>query len=150
MADGKVLPVLESMINHRLVDWGLPVVHETLCKFCENLLLNKELIDPFVDFRPTSVKLLKLFCYHPDLHEASSWGSLELECNTLETKWNLLAEPYSFKEIIQCFIRGRIFRSYWSWEEGSLMLTSKPKKMVLKYSVKAGSLARKLLGKPPW
>ncbi|CAN5365180.1 hypothetical protein BH23BAC1_BH23BAC1_20280 [soil metagenome] len=147
MINNKVVPELEWETNEKAINWGLPLIHKTCCCFCKSLLVDEKLIDPYIDVRSSLVKVLKTFGNLPEANEARAWGSLELECNTLETRWNLLSQPYTLKEIFDSFYHGRIYRPYYSWEEGSLALTSKPMKFVLKNSVKAGQLARKLMGR---
>lgn len=144
--NNNVIPVLETAVNEKAIHWGLPLIQKTLCQFCDHLLIDQKYIDPYIDIKIVAMEILKAFGRKPTAAEAKAWGGrLELECNQEETKWNMLSEPFTVKHIFQALLYGRLYRSTYSWSEGSLAITPNYTRIALKYAAKAGRFGRKLM-----
>lgn len=79
-ASGQVAPVLSDDDNSSIVEWGLPIVHETICRVAEELGFVEDLSQMgTIDLRPAIVDVFNLFWTTPSHAEAACWGAYPFE-----------------------------------------------------------------------
>lgn len=131
--NGQVLPVLKEEHNQRVVDWGLPIVRQTIMEFIDHLLLDEDLVNPWADIRETVTDLLRAFWLHPTYTEASAWGAFPWEDGLgSETYHTPLASSYTWKHVLHSFYQRKIVlihRAY--WPSGSMVLSPWPIRIIL-------------------
>ncbi|CAN5629140.1 hypothetical protein BH23BAC1_BH23BAC1_42220 [soil metagenome] len=146
-ADKKILPVLSTIKNDKVVEWELNTIQDTVCEFTENLFLEENYVDPYVHLRPMVAKLIESFGRNPTKEEAIAWGSFQLEENALEIKLLSLAEPYRIKHLYPILKNGDPLQHKLSWMEGAMAMTPAHIQKTVIFTAKAGRLLRKLMGK---
>lgn len=79
-ADGSVVPTLCEDDNQPVVDWGLQLVHSTVRRVAEELVLNDTLVgSESIDLRPAIMDVFDLFWNKPTRAEAMAWGTYPFE-----------------------------------------------------------------------
>jgi hypothetical protein len=136
----KVCPLFREKNNQRVIDWGLPLVRDTIYNFTENLLLDEGLVNPYADVREASAEVLKSFWLTPSELEATAWGNFPWEKGHSE-KTESLAEPYNWLHIAKCFLTMRSASLQGIWTEGSIARSSRP----IRESIKVFFRYRRLL-----
>jgi hypothetical protein len=129
--NGQVQPVFKEKNNQRIIDWGLPLVRESVYKFAENLLLDASLINQYIDTRQASSEVLKAFWMNPSAIEASTWGDFPWEKGHSENK-DSLANAYHWSQVAQSFLTLRLAAHGGVWAEGSIARSSTPVKKAIK------------------
>jgi FMN phosphatase YigB (HAD superfamily) len=133
-------PLFREKGNQRVIDWGLPLVRDTIYNFTENLLLDEGLVNPYADVREASAEVLKSFWLTPSELEATAWGNFPWEKGHSE-KTESLAEPYNWLHIAKCFLTMRSASLQGIWTEGSIARSSRP----IRESIKVFFRYRRLL-----
>ena len=132
---------LEAIVapwSQLLMNWGYPIVRETIYRFAENLLLDSSLINPWADVRAASVDLLKAFYYNPSFSEAKAWGDLPYEwCLDHDLVMTLTPGSYRWRDLIQSLWNGgkTTWQNYLIWHYGTLALTSPILGTAFKFSI---------------
>jgi predicted HAD superfamily hydrolase len=122
-----VSPVLKEDFNLRVLDWGLPIVRQTINCFLDNLLLEKDLVNPYVDVREPLAKVFEVFWSTPSKAEAMVWGSLpwEKHLRTQKIAYNPWAESYGYQHVLQFALTGKLPKHHaHTWTHGSTQLSS--------------------------
>jgi FMN phosphatase YigB (HAD superfamily) len=122
---GEVKPILRGETNQPVIDWGLPLIRQTIRCFIENLELDPELINPWGDVRQPIAGLLKTFWRQPTLAEAQSWGRCPYDdgLGKTQTLWCQLALPYGWGHVLTAFWQQRFKPHRLIWFEGAMELT---------------------------
>ncbi len=136
---GRVEPVLKAEFNRPALAWGLPTVRATIYAFTDHLLLTSDLLDATDDVREALAEVLHAFWMFPLAAEARAWAAFPWEDGLgTETYWNRLAEKYDWTDVIQAATQGRLaLRHRASWQAGSLALSPRPLRAVLKATMHA-------------
>jgi predicted HAD superfamily hydrolase len=127
-----IVPVLSEEVNQKVLDWGYLKVVESVCCFAENILLNKELLNPWADVRSITLKAFETFWLKPNYEEASVWGSFLMEDGWgKQTKWLRIAESYKWQHLAAIVQKRQLqLRKHW-WPSGALALTAPPLRSLL-------------------
>jgi FMN phosphatase YigB (HAD superfamily) len=128
--NGQAKPVFREECNQRVIDWGLPLVRNTVYCFAENLLLDATLVNPYADMREATVDLIKSFWLTPSKLEANAWGDFPWEKGHGE-KLDRLAQPYHWRQVAQSFLTLRLATHQGIWTEGSLARSSRPIRILI-------------------
>ncbi|PSP24615.1 MAG: hypothetical protein BRC55_06635 [Cyanobacteria bacterium SW_8_48_13] len=138
----QVQPVFSEECNQRVIEWGLPLVRQTVYAFTENLLLDESLVNPWADVREASAQVLKSFWLNPSYWEAKAWGDFPWEDGHGEDGgWLRLANSYDWRHVPQSLIRAKIPRHNRAcWVEGSLARSSPAIQTALKSSLRSKPL----------
>jgi FMN phosphatase YigB (HAD superfamily) len=136
---GRIGPVLKAAANRPALAWGLPTVRAAIYAFADRLLLTDDLVDPTNDVREALAAVLHAFWMFPLAAEARAWAAFPWEDGLgTETYWNRLAEKYDWADVIQAAMSGRLaLRHRASWQAGSLALSNRPLRAVLKATMHA-------------
>jgi FMN phosphatase YigB (HAD superfamily) len=129
--NGQAQPVLREERNQRVIDWGLPLVRETVYSFTENLLLESNLVNPYADVREASANLLQAFWLNPSAVEANAWGDFPWEKGHSE-KTDSLAKSCNWMHVAKSFSTLRLATNQDIWTEGSIARSSQPIRRALK------------------
>jgi FMN phosphatase YigB (HAD superfamily) len=114
----RVEPVLKSQSNEAVMQWGFPVVQDTILCFTEQLFLNRQMLNPQADVREATIAPVVEFWTHPSRQEAEAWGTFPMEdgwgnCSL----YRCLAHPYSLKDLVVPLWQGEIIppggRRHW-------------------------------------
>ncbi|MGE5261945.1 MAG: HAD family hydrolase [Acidobacteriota bacterium] len=121
----RVAPLLKANVNAPVIEWGLPLVRETIGCFVDNLVTDSQFVDPYGDVRAAITAVLRSFWLYPSRAEATTWGAFPWEDGLgFQTYWNRLAQPYGWSDLFQAFYKMRVaFHHRSSWFEGSLALS---------------------------
>jgi FMN phosphatase YigB (HAD superfamily) len=148
----KVHPILEEERNQNVIDWGLPILRNTVYCFVENLLLDLSLVNPQADVREACSEELRAFWFNPSPNEAIAWGSLPWEEHLLSkgTYRRYCAESYRWTHLFKALSTRRFPRHHQdSWMYGSIVLSPPTIRIVLEGTVRSGKMLlgikRKLL-----
>lgn len=145
--NNKIVPVLSTIKNDKIIEWELNTIQETVCKFTEALFVEENYVDPYVHLRPVVAKLIETFARNPTKQEAIAWGSFQLEENSLEIRFLPLAQPYRLKHIYNIFKNGDPLQHKLSWMEGAMAMTPKYFQKIVINTAKVGRLVRRTMGK---
>lgn len=147
--NGRIEPILEEEHNQAAIDWGLQTVRKTVFTFVNNLLLDTDLVDPYIDVREVTAKVAEAFWFHPTRSEATAWGSLSWEEHLLN-KGKIAyscAETYTWQHVFQILTTGKFpIHHHLSWIDGSLAISPTNIATILKIPRQA----KKLLGPLKW
>lgn len=99
---GKIVrPILKEEANQTVLNWGYPIVRDTILAFTNYLLLDESLINPDGEVRAMSESLLQAFWLSPTEKEAHAWGSFPMEDGWgKEAELLVLAPPYSVADML--------------------------------------------------
>jgi FMN phosphatase YigB (HAD superfamily) len=141
----QVEPVLKEDFNSTVMNWGYPIVRETICCFVDNLLLDPSLINLRTDLRAACVELCNAFWSNPSLAEATAWGDFPMEDGWgNESFYHCLAESYRWNELMATLWQGNLRgRRHW-WEAGALALSPPRLQTALKVSLSLGQRQRRV------
>jgi FMN phosphatase YigB (HAD superfamily) len=121
--NGLACPLFRVKDNQKITDWGLTLVRDAVYNFTENLLLDKDFVNPYADVREASAQLLSSFWLSPTAFEALVWGDFPWEKGHSE-KTVSLAEPYHWKDVIKSFLTTKLVSHQGIWIEGSISRSS--------------------------
>ena len=123
-----IKPVLAEPQNRRVIDWGLPILRETVSQFLVNLELDEIKGNSWADMRRAVTSVLRAFWLHPSLEEARFWGHFPFECGSgSERSWIILAERYRWRDLLSALRQnGSSPRQWAAWPPASLALSSWP------------------------
>jgi len=77
---GTIIPVFSNDDNRAVVEWGLPLVHETVGRVANELILDDSLIgSDSIDLRPAILDVFEVFWKNPTPEEAAAWGAYPFE-----------------------------------------------------------------------
>ncbi len=139
----RVEPVLKENVNQSIIDWGYPIIRETVCGFAENLLLDSSLINSWSDVRTASLELVSAFWSNPSLAEAKAWGAFPMEDGWGKESISLcLAESYGWRDVIKPLWETSLWRRRHWWHEGALTLTPPRLQSTFKFCWRAGEWQR--------
>ena len=132
-----VRPNLKEQRNQAVIDWGLPIIRETACRFVDNLLLDSTLVNSYADIREATVELLETFWLRPSFDEARAWGEFPWEDGFGENSFvNPSAMAYNSRDVLKALRFGRIVPHHRAaWHEASLVLTPRPIRTMLKAAI---------------
>ncbi len=120
----RIRAVFKTERNQGAIEWGLPIVTNTVHAFAESLLLSQDLIDISADVRPAVADVLKTFWLHPTLIEAIAWGTFPCEDDQGGTYQKPIAESFGWRDVVPALLAGTVRPRYRaSWLAGSLELT---------------------------
>lgn len=133
----EVHPALEEGINQSVIDWGLPLLRESVNCFVENLLLDPGLTNLYADTRGCSAQVFEAFWLNPSVKEAAAWGDLPWEDHLPHSggKRLLWAERYEWKHVLNYLLRGQYPRQHLhSWVRSSAVRSPRSIQRALKYT----------------
>ncbi len=117
--DGVVVPRFDEHGNDPVVEWGLPVVRDTVCRVADELLLSPDLIGSIgIDLRPAILDVFKLFWNSPTTNEARVWGAYPFEDGWGDQSYR---HPIARARGLFDAVRPQPYR-HW-WEQGSSQLS---------------------------
>lgn len=134
---GEVHPVLEESINQSVIDWGLPLLRESVDCFIENLLLDPGLTNLYADTRGCLTPVFEAFWLAPSASESAAWGDLPWEDHLPQSggKQLLWAERYEWKHVLNYLLRGQYPRQHsHSWVRSSAARSPRSIQRALKYT----------------
>jgi hypothetical protein len=115
--DGDIHAVLKETRNQKVIDWGLPLVRQTVACFIDNLFLHPDYVNPWADVREGTSDVLRAFWLKPSPLEAKAWASFPWEDGLgRETYSNQLAKRFDWKDVANIFYTRRVephHRAYW-------------------------------------
>ena len=116
---GVVEPVFASDGNAAVVDWGLPIVRETVCRVAEELVTDSTLVGvSSVDLRPAVLDVFNLFWTTPTRSEAAVWGAYPFEDGWGEES---IRHPIAERRTMRDIVNSAPHRHWWN--EGSARLS---------------------------
>jgi hypothetical protein len=121
--NGYAQPVLREERNQRVIDWGLPLVRDSIYSFTENLLLDASLINPYTDMRQACAEVLKSFWLSPSEIEATAWGDFPWEKGHSENT-DSLAKSYSWLQVAKSYLTLKLASNQSIWTEGAIARSS--------------------------
>ena len=136
-------PVLRSDRNDLAIDWGLALMQQTICRFCEHLLLDASLIDISADMRPTLTTLLREFWVHPTRPEVAAWGAFCFENDQSGATMHRIAEPYTISAVRRALSGKSIAPSASFWQHGSISISPWPVRIALQFAMRLKRALRK-------
>jgi len=140
----EVCPVLREGCNRAADQWGLALYQHTVRTFADHIALDNDLVNPRADLRVPLLELLRAFWLAPETAEAVAWGRFAFEDDQSGDSCHLLARPYHLSHLPAVCLQGRIPpRNSVEWVQGSLALTRRPVRVVLRI---AGALGSRLAG----
>jgi FMN phosphatase YigB (HAD superfamily) len=141
----RVEPLLKDAANQAIFDWGFTKVRETICCFAEQLVLDQQLVNPWVDLRPVGCDLIREFWLHPTEAEGRAWGSYPMEDGWgKESFHHCFASSYRWHHILTTLLNGQLWnRRHW-WEAGALAMTPPQRRRLLLWALKIGKAQKKL------
>ena len=129
--------------NTAAIQWGLPLVQQTISTFADHLILDPELVDVDADVRPAVVDVLRAFWLSPMTSEAVAWGGYPYEDDQLGTSTTKLAQRYVASDAFSALYRGRVPRHHRAgWIHGSLALTDPITRRLMTFAAALGSRCR--------
>lgn len=137
--DGTVIPVLCPDGNQEVIDWGLELIHETVRRVANELLLSPDLVGvEGIDLRPAILEVFESFWESPTKAEAKAWGDYPFEDG-----WGAAAirHPIAQSRGVLDAVRGAPHR-HW-WEGGSAQLSSP----LARTAIDSRRAAKEILGK---
>jgi FMN phosphatase YigB (HAD superfamily) len=134
----RVVPVLLEDCDSAMLDWGLPVLRETVRHFAEHLVLDGDLVDLRADLREPACKVINLFWSEPSFDEALAWGAFPFEgAQASGGTVKPLARPYSWVSVVKGSLNGSFPDLGWMhWLEGSVKLSPPVLRAVLRVAEK--------------
>jgi FMN phosphatase YigB (HAD superfamily) len=140
---GSIQPLLRQKFNSKVIEWGLPIIRDALCRFLENLLLDSELVDWQADIRQPTAELFRAFWLLPTRDEALAWGDFPYEDDQSGETYFPLAEPYGAADIFSSFWLGAPNRNRASsWAQGSMRRTSLLVQLAMRITRRLGRIAK--------
>ncbi|MDD5218371.1 MAG: hypothetical protein PHN49_02405 [Candidatus Omnitrophica bacterium] len=134
-----IVPVLKENRNTEVVDWGLPLIQQTICQFSENMELDSDLVNPWVDMRQACSALIDNFWLKPGKIIAKAWGDFPFEEDQCSGKYHSLASSYGMGNIISAFNKVKLPQHlFCSWRGGSMAITPVPLQILLTMAVALG------------
>jgi len=136
-----IQPVLKECYNQPVLNWGLPLVRETLYCFLENLVLDPTILNLKADVRQAIVHILRSFWSHPSSVEVMAWGAFPWEDGLgEETYRNTLTKGYGWKHVVRALWTGKIKAHHrGSWHQGCFALTPWTVKISLQTAIQLWS-----------
>jgi FMN phosphatase YigB (HAD superfamily) len=142
VGDGGVTPRFDGDGHPALREWGLPVVHQTIIAFAEQLWLDEEAVGIHANMRAAVADALIEFVRRPTKQEAAAWGAYPFEYGRTGTRISTIAAPYQLRDIARALWLGKVVDGRKSqWDEASLALTSAP----LRFTIRAVLAVRRRL-----
>lgn len=116
---GTVIPLFDEFGNEPVVDWGLPIIRQTVRRVAEEMLLQPDLIGTDgIDLRPAILDVFEEFWTSPSTEEAETWGAYPFEDG-----WGRQSYRHPIAEargVVDAF-RRQPYR-HW-WEQGASQLS---------------------------
>jgi FMN phosphatase YigB (HAD superfamily) len=121
----RLLPVLETEQDRRMLTWGLPVVRETLRGFVDSVVLDDELVDLRADLRTTVCELSREFWRRPTAEEARAWGEFPFEGGEITAvRTKPVATRYTWTGVVRGVVDGSFPDGSWNhWFEASAAMS---------------------------
>jgi FMN phosphatase YigB (HAD superfamily) len=116
-------PILASEENPTLEGWPWQLVRDTMFRFVDELVLDKDIARTGADLRAPVAAVLDEFWTRPTRSEAQSWSQYLYEDDILGQSRHPLAAPITVSDFF-----GKAHRSYEGrrmWMSGSVMLSSR-------------------------
>jgi hypothetical protein len=131
--DGVIRPRLERAVNTRLIDWGLPVLRETIRAFVVALVVDPSLNDPRADVRPAIADVLGRFHGDPERREALAWSRYLYEEDLGGYALVGMARPYDWRSVWRGLVTGDVAdASNVQWYAGSLAISPRPIELAIR------------------
>lgn len=116
---GTVIPIFDENGNEPVVDWGLPIIRQTVRRVAEEMLLEPDLVSiQGIDLRPAILDVFEEFWTSPTTEEAQAWGAYPFEDG-----WGTQSYRHPIAEargVVDAF-RRQPYR-HW-WEQGASQLS---------------------------
>lgn len=136
---GTVIPLFDENGNEPVVDWGLPIIRQTVRRVAEEMLLEPDLVSAEgIDLRPAILDVFDQFWNSPTTEEARTWGAYPFEDG-----WGKQSYRHPIAEargVVDAF-RRQPYR-HW-WEEGASQLSGP----VTRTAFQSRRVAKELAGK---
>ncbi len=117
--DGVVVPLFDEHGNEPVVEWGLPIVCQTVIRVAKELLLQPDLVGfEGIDVRPAILDVFNLFWSSPTKEEARVWGAYPFEDGWGE---HSTRHPIAETRGVRDALRRQPYR-HW-WEQGASQLS---------------------------
>jgi len=148
-APQRIDPEVEESSESRLEAWGLRVVHDTIHRFLDVLVVDDHLARFAKLLRPPQAEIIHAFWERPGRGEANAWGAFPREWVTGDGKTvEPHASAYHWSDIVAFARYGRKghekIRHQRSWLEGSLAVCSDSLKYVLQITMRLSRKGRHL------
>jgi len=129
--------------NTAALNWGLPLVQQTIKAFADHLTLDSNLVDVDADVRPAIADVLRAFWLAPTTSEAVAWGAYPYEDDQLGKSTTKLAQRYMASDAFGALYRGRVPRHHRAeWIHGSLALTDPITRRLMTFAAAVGCRCR--------
>ena len=137
--DGEVVPKFDENGNDPVVEWGLPLVRETVRRVAEELVLQPDLVGvQGIDLRPAILDAFNLFWSSPTKEEALAWGAYPFEDGWGRQSFR---HPIAETRGVVDALRRQPYR-HW-WEQGASQLSGP----VTRSAFESRRVAREVAGK---
>lgn len=107
--EGRVEPLIDGRFDEA-VDWGLSRVRGVVEDFVDALVLDEDLVDPWMDMRPAVDELLRAFWMAPTSDEVEAWGSFPVASDEVHSDHYAIAKPVSARWALQA-VKTRALRT---------------------------------------
>ena len=118
-ADGAIEPIFSALGNEPVVDWGLPIVRQTVARVATEFSAAPDLVGiDSIDLRPAILDVFSLFWTKPTKAEAAVWGAYPFEDG-----WGSEAtrQPIAESRGLRALVRRAPHRHF--WQEGAQQLS---------------------------
>jgi FMN phosphatase YigB (HAD superfamily) len=142
---GRVEPILKRPQNTGALEWGLPLLRQTVLSFIDHLCLDSTIVCTDADTRGAVADVLGLFLRTPSMREAEMVaafpfeGGMDSDTSTLVT-----AKAYGWNHVMSNLLTGR-YRNGSSWDAGSMALTDERARAALRITGRTRSAVKRLL-----
>ncbi len=144
--DGAVRPILTEERNRELLDWGFPLLSETIGCVADNLCLEPSSISGDTDVREALLEVIEAFWLKPSISEARAFADFPYEMGFGSDSYAVhLTERYDWRHVAKAFWTGKEVRAHGAiWDEASLTLTPATVRFALKISIHSSRRIRDL------
>lgn len=144
----RIEPVLKEENNQAVLDWGYPVVRETIRRFTDTLFLNPDYLNFESDMRSTLELLQTEFWYNLTPAEAKIWGRFPMEDGWGSQSFSTpLARPYSLRNLFYPLNTGDVHCGRHWWHSAAFQMSPMPIQKLYSLSQKIGSLIQRGLAR---
>jgi len=144
--NGVVRPIFTEKRNRELLDWGFPLLSETIGCVADNLCLDASSISVDKDVREPLLEVIEAFWLKPSISEARAFADFPYEMGFGSDSYAVhLTERYGWSHVAKAFWTGKEMRAHGAiWDEASSKLTPAIIGFALKIAVHSSRRIRDL------